>query len=196
MTDTELILADLFISKMTFNQPVNTYPFFSGLAKYIDSQKFDSKTYSELCQMTINYGSVTEIRKYLLDNDFITVTNVLNPSDTLTIKGKLAKDKGGIKEYEKWEEEETKKKRIEDFPKRKWFVYEPVKIIASIIITASVSGIGGYLLGKNDNSNSNQSNNQPPSLSMPPKDTGQYSPKISNDSSTSLKLKYIDSVPK
>ncbi|WP_315814082.1 hypothetical protein [Paraflavitalea speifideaquila] len=49
-----------------------------------------------------------------------------------------------------WKAKEEASKRIEDFPKKKWYWYEPARIVATVVITAILAVPIAYLKGVND----------------------------------------------
>jgi hypothetical protein len=98
--------------------------------------------------------SERSIRKFLLEQEYIEPVNHSIPSDELVAKGKKAADLGGHGPYLEWEKAEKRKKYLEDFPKKKWYVYEPVKTVVSWAIVALVSGMVGYFIGQRNASSS------------------------------------------
>lgn len=75
---------------------------------------------------------------FLLDEGYLRVENYTIGSHILTEKGKKAKNLGGINAYKSWESEEERKKRFEEFPKKKWHIYDAAKWLIFFIIGAAV----------------------------------------------------------
>jgi len=74
------------------------------------------------------------IRHFLLQEGYIECIIPLIPHDKLTDKGIQARKLGGHKKYIEWKESEDKKKRVEEFPKKKWYLYEPIKWAVFILL--------------------------------------------------------------
>ena len=135
-----------------------------------ENDNFDSDTFPRLAQICNGYP--TGPRDFLLDEDYLECVNSNIPTDKLTEKGKKAKDLGGHLKYKEWETEEKRKKRIEDFPKRRWWIYEPLKAIAILILTNGLTAFATYMIIKS------KANKPPPTTqSLTPTDTAQHYPK-------------------
>lgn len=166
-----LLLADVVLEKYPY-QPMHSLAMIPHIMSG-QQGKFDNETFNTLAQFA--YSNSSAIRDFLLKEGYLKCIDWRNPTDELTEKGKLAKEKGGHVKYKVWEAEEERKKRIEDFPKKKWYIYEPSKIIAGLLIAAAFSGIG-YIIGLEKGKSTTKS----PLL----KDTAQSLPKTLNKKDT------------
>src|SRR5689334_5686844 len=128
LTDDELLLADTFLSQQFPGRSFSMYSTFPNvLAEFRNDT--DTDRYQRLSKLVHETQVWRQIRNFLSEEEYIIETNRLVPEDKLTDKGKKARDLGGHKAYLAWEETERKKKNIEDFPKKKWYIYEPAKAI-------------------------------------------------------------------
>lgn len=160
-----LLLVDLVLEKYPY-QPIHTLAWIPHIMTG-QQEKFDNQTFTTLIELLRTDSR--KIRDFLLKEDYLKCIDWRNPTDELTDKGKLAKEKGGHSNYKEWEAEQKRKKKIEDFPKKTWYLYEPAKIIIGILITGLFSWIS-YTIGlKNGKSETTKQH---------PKDTVQYLPKI------------------
>jgi len=145
MTKEELIIADLILKKMPFNQAVNFHPFVEG--------QLNMEAHNLDVEVRLNLQSINtrRIRTFLLEEGYIDPVNHVIPSDKLNEKGKQARDLGGHAQYKEWEKKKKRKERIEDFPKKKWYYYEPVRIIAGVIIGLLIGYAWGVYIGAQKN---------------------------------------------
>lgn len=163
MTEIEIRVSDMVISRMPYRSAVNTLPFIRGIMN--EGYAFPDEIRNQIAQ--VEEGN---IRKFLLEQEYIEPVNHSIPSDELVAKGKKAKELGGHHAYVKWESEEKKKKDFEDFPKKKWHIYEPVKHIINTVISLVVGAIFGYFIAHHNTQASNQQSHQstPPTNSPLP----------------------------
>jgi len=151
MTEAESIVADIIIEKCPERLQFSLSGFMSGNLLLGKQDIYEEEIYKEIVQIVNSRNSV--IRTFLLKEEYFETTNHSIPYDILTKKGEKAKELGGHKNYKEWEAEQERKKAIEDFPKKKWYISEPLKYLISLII--------GVLIGHfTCNKNNAQSNNQ------------------------------------
>jgi hypothetical protein len=111
MTDSEKLLADLFIQRIP-HEHINTIPYFGNILNEEDRTTYGEDVYNEMIELMV-YSKTGAIRKYLLNNDYLTPIDKALPTDKISEKGKAAQKKGGIAKYEEWLIEEEERIRIE-----------------------------------------------------------------------------------
>jgi hypothetical protein len=122
----ELILLDIALSKIQIGQAFRIQgPLHNALVGLHDS--YSSELIDEMNKILISSPDI--IRNLLLEEDYTKCIDHSTHQDILTEKGKQAKKLGGHEQYKEWEKREKKNKDFEEFPKKKWHIYEPVKYI-------------------------------------------------------------------
>jgi len=119
MTDIEYKFVDIIISKIPVNTPFMYYPLVDNLLPQVRPE-LDDQTFFELSELLGNRK--IDVRKFLLENDYITCVNESYPKDALTETGKKVKELGGHKKYLEYLEKQTRKNFIIDFPKNYWYI--------------------------------------------------------------------------
>lgn len=116
----DFLLANVLLRKFPIAEPRHTHSMFSGIMMG-EQSNFDAETFSRLSQKVMTGGGANA-RKILLENDFLDCIDIRYPTDKLTEKGKIAKQKGSIEEYNKWETEEIKNQTKLSFPQKNWLL--------------------------------------------------------------------------
>lgn len=166
-----LLTVDLVLEKYPY-QPIHTLAWIPHIMTG-EREKLDNITFTTLIEL-IRTDSRT-IRNFLLKEGYLKCIDWRNPTDELTDKGKLAKEKGGHAKYKEWEAEQERKKRIEDFPKKKWIIYEPLKYVVLLFIGM---GINQWICHTKEN------NDQKPSQAKEQPSTSPTPPKLSDTTNT------------
>lgn len=167
MTEAQSILVDIAISKWPKNVDYSIRGALHNVTIGLQD-KFPPQIYDEIVQISL-YGEMG-IRKLLLDFDYLTCVDRTRQLDRLTDPGKKAQELGGHQAYLKWKEKEEREKRFEEFPKKKWHIYDLTKLLITIFITAIIAIPISYLKGRSDAQNS-PANIRIPSRLSPPEDT-------------------------
>lgn len=118
-----LLLVDIVLEKYPY-QPIHSLAWMPHIMSG-QQGKLDTETFTSLIEFLRTNSST--IRDFLLKEGYLKCVDWRNPTDELTDKGKLAKEKGGHTKYKEWEEKEEKKSALQEFPKKKWYLYEPIK---------------------------------------------------------------------
>lgn len=135
MTEAEYILADFVLLRMPIGKAIDMH-FFIGmhLLQHLQ-EKYPDNIYSEIREILIN-NNQERITIFLYKEKYIEIAQgILSQKHIITDKGIQAQDLGGHEKYNEWVNKQERKNSIEDFPKRKWFIYEPLKLLLTIIIT-------------------------------------------------------------
>lgn len=157
MTEAELILLDIALSKIQIGQAFRIQgPLHNALIGLHDS--YSPELIDEMNKILI--GSPDIIRNLLLEEDYTKCINHSTHQDILTDKGNLAKNLGGHEKYKEWEDKQNRKKNFEEFPKRKWLLYDAGKILFGLILGMLITN---YVC------NRSKSNNEP--TNTPKKDS-------------------------
>lgn len=147
MTSAEIIVINLVLEKCPERTPINLLSFMSSSLLAGKYQLYSSEIIREITDLINNKPDI--IRKYLLKEKYFDTVKPNIPRDILNDKGEKAKELGGHEKYKEWEVEEKRKKRIEDFPKNKWYWYDPLKIIVTLLIGMLI----GHFTCQNNNKN-------------------------------------------
>jgi hypothetical protein len=131
MTEAEAILVDIAIMKFPRNQPFNIRGVLFN-AQIGMRDKYPENVAKEIEDLVLYKQA--EIRNILLRLDYLECVDWSVQKDKLTTKGMKAQDLGGHQQYLQWEMGEAARKRIEEFPKKKWYLYEPIKYFGLIAI--------------------------------------------------------------
>jgi len=140
-TKEELIVADLVIMNIPYKQGIAILNYTRSL---VSSGKFQ---FDEDIREKVHEVKEGRVRAFLLEQGYTEPENHSVPRDMLVEKGLKARELGGHAQYLVWEEKERRAKRIEDFPKRQWWIFEPLKVMISWIIVGGLGLISGYLIG-------------------------------------------------
>jgi hypothetical protein len=172
VSEAELILLDFALSKAPIG---NTFRV-NGLLHNASiglQERYSEETVQEINQILVSRSDV--IRSLLLTEEYIEVVESSTHLDKLRPEGKKAKELGGHKQYIDWEQRENKRKKFEEFPKRKWPIYDLLKIAIPLVI--------GWIIGHYSCQQSSKNISAP--TNTHPKDTikkqapFQSSPKLS-----------------
>lgn len=140
LSKAEYILADLIILKCPIKKAFGVVPFMSsGNLLHGKYEQYGEQLYQEIAAITISRSDV--VRTFLLKEKYLETIDHTIPRDILSDKGEIAREKGGHIQYKEWEKEQEQRKNIEDFPKKKWYIYEPLKYIIPALIGFSVGKI-------------------------------------------------------
>jgi hypothetical protein len=180
MTEAENILVDIALTNIKVGQSFRIQgPLTNASIGVYDKYSADiAKEITAILTL-----SPDKIRNILLEEEY---TKCIEPSthlDILEPKGKKAKELGGHLKYKEWELKESKRKNVEDFPKKKWYIYEPIRIVVAVLITAPITFGVGYWLGQKQAPKNTTTTHQSIRVTSP-KDTAQSKPKTlsKNDS--------------
>ena len=128
----ELVLVDMVLAKLPYQQAINILPFIDGLPRSGNFQ------FEEDVRLKIYDVNARIIRTFLLEQGYTEPVNHSIPSDKLIEKGKKAKELGGHEKYLEWvrKEEVAKEKREREqnrisFPQRYWWLF----------------AVGGWIIG-------------------------------------------------
>ncbi len=135
MTSDNIAVSDIILSQFKVAIPSITPSIFTNLGRI----KSDNYTQEELISLINIYTATNDqIREFLLKERYIEPKNSSIHQDILTEKGEKANQLGGHLKYVEWAKKEARKKKIEDFPKKWWFVYDPIKgvVVAGLIFIA------------------------------------------------------------
>lgn len=137
MSEEELALADLIIEKCPIKNQFSVSGFMNSNILVSKRDVYGEELYFKIATLANSRSS--SVRTFLLQQKYLETTNHSIPYDILSDKGEKARELGGHENYKKWEAEQERLKKIQDFPKNKWFIYEPLKYILPLII--------GWLIG-------------------------------------------------
>jgi len=140
MTQAELILADIILLKIEPKTPFRMQRYLHNITIGLHDTQPEN-IYKEICQIVISNSSVIE--DFLRTNGYIKFTDIPTRQYILTDEGEEAQRQGGHQQYLDWVAREKRKKGFEDFPKKKWHIYEPVKWL--LLLLAGIA-IERYLL--------------------------------------------------
>lgn len=183
MTDAELFLVDYALQHIAVGLPFRIRGALYN-AQIGIQDKYPKETYDEIVRLVL-YQDQT-IRNLLLEEEYTRCIDPPTQQDILSDKGKIAKQKGGHRQYIEWEQAEKRRKDIEEWPKRHPFIFEPLKSVTNWIIgaiLAAIFGAGGYLIGRH----SVLRNIQVSQPQVQRTKAVQPSSKISNEKDTTLK---------
>lgn len=116
MTDEQISLADLLLSKFTLNEPTQTYNLWKNFINTEDH----------------NIDEFSAIRKFLLNQGYIYCTDTNFPMDTLTKKGELVNSKYGHKKYLIYE---IKHKNLDNIKEFILYVFVPIITLLTLLFT-------------------------------------------------------------
>jgi hypothetical protein len=152
MTEEEKILLDIALPKIPRGKPFRIQgALHNALVGLAD--KYPQAQFQRLADIVT--FSPDSIRDILLAEGYTKVIENSTHLDQLTEKGEQAQNCGGHEQYKEWERHQQVKQNIEDFPKKNWFIYEPLKYLLPLI--------GGWLIGHytcNSPKNNEKANNQ------------------------------------
>jgi predicted transcriptional regulator len=134
LTPDEIIVADLIISKLLKNEGRNLH----GMIHSLADNRSDLQSNSNIQFILSESRSYRSIIEKLLDKDFLTVKDGVQYY-ALTDKGVKAKELGGINNYLDWERKETDILKFENFPRKKWLLFELMKGVFLIILGAFIN---------------------------------------------------------
>ena len=118
MTELEYIFADLVLSDIPVNTPFEYYNVQTHTLLN-KKDKLDEKTFLQLSELIANRK--IDVRKFLLENDYIKCVNESYPKDILTdIVGKKAKELGGHNQYVAWKAKQDRQENWSKIPAKKW----------------------------------------------------------------------------
>jgi uncharacterized protein (UPF0297 family) len=184
MTEAEYIVADLILLKCPINQPFRLLGLSNNLLQG-KNDLYQQDTFDEMVQVMLY--RIDTVRQFFLREKYIKVIDWSTHLDQLTEEGELAQKLGGHKKYQEYLIEQARLKNIEDFPKKKWFIYEPIRIIAGFIITGFAGWLIGYHQGKNEIKKIDRTDTLKPIQSTHPKGNVIDSPRISSKKDSVLK---------
>jgi len=124
MTEAELILADIILLKIEPKTPFRMQRYLHNITIGLHDTQPEN-IYKEISQIVISNSSVIE--DFLRTNGYIKFTDIPTHQYILTDEGEEAQKQGGHQQYLDWVAREKRKKGFEDFPKKKWHIYEPIK---------------------------------------------------------------------
>lgn len=160
-----LLLVDVVLEKYPY-QPMHSLAMIQHIMSG-QQQKFDNETFNTLAQFA--YSNSKTIRDFLLKEGYLKCIDWRIPTDELTDKGRLAKEKGGHAKFKEWEAEEARKAAFEDFPKKKWHIYEPLKSIFIFLLGAALTKFACSTSKENNDQKPPQVKEQPSISPTPPK---------------------------
>jgi hypothetical protein len=131
MTEAELYLIDLCLSRAQIGVPFRVHGLLHNATVGIHD-KFSEGTVKQIIWSVQN--SPDSIRNLLLSLEYTRVVEPSTHQDILDTKGVQAKKEGGHFQYLEWERKKVKKEGFENFPKSKWWIYEPLKWIFFLIV--------------------------------------------------------------
>ncbi len=166
VSEDEKILADLLLFKMPIGEARYTYHMYNTLMNG-QHENFSPETFDRLAK--ICQGNPGGLRTFLLSNGYIDCVDPRYPQDKLTEKGRIAQEKGGHLKYKEWEELEAKKTNIEEFPKKKWYIYEPLKWAVFFILGAVTTKLMCSSTRENNDQKPSQVKEQPRTYQTPTK---------------------------
>lgn len=162
MNNYESALADLIIKKLPNNTPIRLQSFLSNILRD-EVSNYDEDILNGMGNLILGYKYHAAVR-FLVENEYLDVVNEIMPTHKLNPKGNQAKKLGGVLAYENWEQNQERQKRIEEFPKKKWYIYDPIKTVIPYIITF----IGGVIAAQTCNHYKNQEHQNPKTIKSSP----------------------------
>ncbi len=173
MTDAKYELADLLLLNFPIQTAVGTLAFMNSILA--STRNYTPEMANNIQQLIIK--GERDARLFLLQQGYLETVDHKIPQDKLTTKGEKAQLLGGHKQYIEWEEREKRKQAVEDFPKKKWWLYKPLELSAGFILTTILGFFLGYFKGSHDATKKEQVKIQSPVQQSPQKDTAQRLPK-------------------
>lgn len=192
MTEAELILADLVLLKLPVNREFTQRGAYNGvlLGKQDD---YDQDTLAKMNNVLTSENSI--IIDFLLKEKYINCTNQMHGRFMLSDEGEEAQRQGGHKQYLEWAAIEKRKKEFEEFPKKKWHIYEPIKWLLFLVGGIAIER---YILKGCDQYKSQETekvSEQPTSPQLPKTSNntnGVYELDSNHYKDNQVKTKYID----
>lgn len=140
MSKEEYILADLCLQKMTYNLPVNFYPFFRNLLTNVERDTYGDEVYLKLMDIVI-HSKLSDIRNFLLEQGYIVCVDSSLPKDKLVEKGKEAKDAGGHEKYLIELRRRKNEERKLSWPQRNWHWVALITLVFTLVGEAILNKI-------------------------------------------------------
>ena len=140
LTEAEFILADIILLKIEHNTDFRMQRYLHNVTIGLHDTKPEN-IYKEICDIVTLRSSVIE--DFLRTQGYIRFTDPSTHLYVLTQKGEDAQQQGSHQQYLDWVAREKRKKGFEDFPKKKWHIYEPLKWL--LFLVAGIA-IERYLL--------------------------------------------------
>lgn len=129
MSEEELIIADIVLLKIPMGRHISIY---SLMQSNTILNGIEEKYSLETCDKIRTFyatdrRSHNTIRDFFLREGYIMLANRTISYDILTEKGIKAQAAGGHRNYTKIQKKKGRWEWLENFPKKKWFIYEPMK---------------------------------------------------------------------
>ncbi len=147
MTEAEYNVADILLLKMPDHVAFSVVGFMGGNILLGLHDKYSPEMIQEIG--AIMQSGNDSVRKFLLREKYLEIIDHKIPHDMLTDKGLKARELGGHKQYQAWEQEEERKRNFENLPKKHWLPYDIVKfslglLIGSLIIISSAISLAVF----------------------------------------------------
>lgn len=184
MKEEELIIADIVLLKIPMGRHISIYSLMQSntILNGIE-EKYSLETCDKIRTFYATRRSHNTIRDFFLREGYIMLAHGTTSYDILTEKGIKAQAAGGHKNYIKQEKKKNRWEWLGNFPKKKWFIYEPSKWLIAMLI--------GFIIRDRGNCNVNENillKSIPKGMKISPLKPYLDSSKISNKKDTLLKL--------
>jgi hypothetical protein len=126
VSEPELILLDFALAKAPIGNTFRVHGLLYNASVGLQ-ERYSEEIVKEVNRILISRSDA--IRNLLLTEEYIEVVDPSTHLDKLTPTGKKAKELGGHKQYLEWEVKDIRRKNIEEWPKKKWYLYDPIKYL-------------------------------------------------------------------